>query len=537
MRRRQSHADTTKSAQANLARDQDKVEVEELPGASTFGRRLGQRIFEHKPLVAVFLATALWNLVLWLHAEPNVFPDGITYGMLGAEMLEGKFSNDLYAFRTPGFPAFLAAIFAVAGKENWQAVINVQFLLGTFVPVALYFLFLPIAKRKWIAAVGAAAYLLDRYFLALQAVPLTELLGGVLAAFVLAWHVWAWRRASWREALALGFLTAYWILVRPSFQLLPWALALTGVAFGLWEIRKGVMQLNPLLRWHAAYLAAYYVPLVLWSAHIYAITGHWGLSHQLGASLTNHTGAFMEYAPDSYGPLKEIYVAEKQRRGGNWINVFDAIYPELTSATKWRRAEISLAYKEIDKYLLGRFWRQYLLNVKFAWMRLWDEPSIYLVDWSATEIDPTSSAPVPVKLLRFLRFTPIWAVVYKPLDKSYWRDLDTVGKTPYILLILGIVIGFLRRRDSHALLSLCFVLGAVVYHMLIHAAIQLTEFGRYRLPVQPLWWGFLWCATFTLCSELFSVFRTTFREVAGVINPAKSAGPKQTTPSRKRSRI
>jgi hypothetical protein len=245
----------------------------------------------------------------------------------------------------------------------------------------------------------------------------------------------------------------------------------------------------------------------------------------------------MEYAPDSYGPLKEIYVAEKQRRGGNWINVFDAIYPELTSATKWRRAEISLAYKEIDKYLLRRFWRQYLMNVEFAWMRLWDEPSIYLVDWSATEIDSTSGGPVPVKLLRFLRSTPIWTDVYKPLDKSYWRDLDTVGKTPYILLILGIVIGFLRRRDSHALLSLCFVLGAVVYHMLVHAAVQLTEFGRYRLPVQPLWWGFLWCATFTFCSELFSVFRTTVREVAGVINPAKSAGPKQTTPSRKRSRI
>lgn len=471
---------------------------------SSFARRTYAFVYSHWPLALVIVVTAVWNLVLWLHAEPNVFPDGATYGMLGCEMLDGKFSNDLFAFRTPGFPAFLAAVFAFAGKENWQAVLNVQFLLGTLVPVGLYFLFLPITKRPWVAAAAAGAYLLDRYFLALQAVPLTEFLGGVCAVYILAWHVWAWQRRRWGEAVLVGLATACWILIRPSFQLLPWCLALAGFLGGVFEKRSGVEFWKRLAAWHLAYLIAYQAPLIAWSAHIYRITGHWGLSHQLGASLTNHSGAFMEFAPDNYGPLKEIYVTEKRRRGGDWINVFDAIFPELTSATKWRRSEISLAYKEIDKYLLMRFWRPYFQNVKLSWYNLWTEPSSYVVDASATAIDPQSGLPQPVKLFTFLHGTPFWTLVYKPVDKALWRRPAVSRLVPYILIITATAIGYVRRRDVQALLCTIFITGTVVYHMLIHAVVQFTEFGRYRLPVQPLWWGFLFCGLLTLVVELHS---------------------------------
>ncbi|MCX7624613.1 MAG: hypothetical protein N2Z21_00125 [Candidatus Sumerlaeaceae bacterium] len=473
-----------------------------LKASSIYGRIFAV-IRTHWLFALVMSIVMTWNLVLRLHAEPNVFPDGAAYGMLACEMLEGKFSNDLFAFRTPGFPAFLAVVFAFAGKENWQAVISVQFLLGTFIPFGLYLLFLPITKRPWLAALAAGAYLLDRYFLALQAVPLTEFLGGACAVFVLAWHVWAWRRMRWAEAIFLGLATGYWILVRPSFQLLPWCLALAGFLLVFWD-RVGVRNLwKRLVLWHLAYLAAYQLPLLFWSAHIYRLTGHWGLSHQLGASLTNHTGAFMEFAPDHYGPLKEIYVSEKRRRGGNWINVFDSIYPELTSATKWRRSEISLAYKEIDKYLLRRFWKTYLDNVNKSWYYLWTEPSSYLVDVSATQqVDPRTGLPSPVKLFVFLHRTPFWDKVYALIDVHFWRKPSVSTTIPNFLLIAALAVGLVRRRDIHALLCVIFIIGTVMYHMLVHAAVQFTEFGRYRLPVQPLWWSFVFCAFLTLGAEL-----------------------------------
>lgn len=473
-------------------------------GSYSFAQRVSASVFPHWPLAVVLLATSALNFSLWLHAEPNIFPDGATYGMLGCEMLDGKFSNDLFSFRTPGFPAFLATVFAFAGKENWQAVINVQFLIGTLVPVGLYFLFLPITKRPWVAAAGAAAYLLDRYFLALQAVPLTEFLSGVCAVSILAWHVWAWRRRRWAEAIFVGLSTACWILVRPSFQLLPWCLALAGFLAAVLEKPKGREFWRSLALWHLGYLIAYQTPLLVWSAHIYRLTGHWGLSHQLGASLTNHSGAFMEFAPDSYGPLKEIYVRKKKELGGNWINVFDAISPELSSATKWRRSDISLAYKEIDKFLLMRFWRTYFHNVKLSWKNLWTEPSSYLVDVSASGVDPQSGVLRPVKLFSFLKQTPLWKFIYEPIDRLFWCRPAVSGLIPYFLVGAAMAISYMRRRDTHALLCTVFITGTVIYHMLIHAAVQFTEFGRYRLPVQPLWWCFLFCALLTLVVELYS---------------------------------
>ncbi len=469
-------------------------------------------LWRHFPLILVMALTISWEIMLWRHAQPNVFPDSWTYGMLGKALLEGNLSHELFSFRTPGFPGFLALIFAVAGPDNWQAVINVQFFLGTLVPVGLYLLFLPFTKRPWLAAVGAGAYLLDRYFLGLQTVPLTEFLGGVLCVYILAWQVWAWKRCRWGEAALLGFVTGLWILVRPSFQLLPWCLLGLGLSLALWDYRKKKELLKRVVGWHLAYLVGWQLPLLCWSANVYRFTGHWGLSHQLGASLTNHTGAFMEYAPDEAGPLKTLYVAEKQKRGGDWINNFDALHKQLEAATNLPLWEVSLRYKEIDKFLLKRFWRQYLNQVALSWQKLWSEPSSYLVDESSSEIDPRSGRGKTLPHLIYLQNTVLGRVIYLPLDKRLWFNRDTAPKLPYMILALLAGLLLIRRKDSHAVFALLAIVGTVFYHMIIHAAVQFTEWGRYRLPVQPLWWGFLFCGFAVLAYEIYRGIAEYFRD-------------------------
>ncbi|MGB9691370.1 MAG: hypothetical protein ACPL7D_04310 [Candidatus Sumerlaeaceae bacterium] len=486
--------DKKKKERLHAIASKQQQEVNHQPSVDRgFSVSVGAFLRRHVALIVVMIVTFVWEFVLWRHAQPNVFPDGWTYGMLGKELLAGNFSHELFSFRTPGFPGFLAMIFAIAGPDNWQAVVNVQFLLGAWVPVGLYALFLPFAGRPWLAAMGAAAYLLDRHFLALQAVPLTEFLGGVLGVYVLAWHVWAWKRCYWQEAVLLGFATGLWILVRPSFQLLPWCLLTVGLILSWWDLRIRQEQPGRTLRWHAAYVVGWQLPLLLWSANVYRFTGHWGLSHQLGASLTNHTGAFMEYAPAEAGPLRDLYVAEKQRRGGDWINIFDSIHKQLEAATSSPIWEVSLRYKEINKVLLTKFWREYLDQVQIAWNMLWREASKYVVDESATGIDPKTGRGKALPLFEFVSTSFLGRNVYLPLDRALWYDTDTPQLIPKLLVVLLACLAFLRRRDRHALLALLVIVGTVFYHMLIHAAVQFTEFGRYRLPVQPLWWGFLFC--------------------------------------------
>jgi len=482
----------------------------------------------HWPILVVMAVTLVWNFTLWVHTKPNVFPDAWGYRNLALALREGNLSREQFSFRTPGFPAYLAMVFAIAGDKNWQAVMDVQFVIGSFIPLGLYFLLLPVCRRRWLAALGAASFLLDRYFLALQAVPLSEFLAGALAVFILAWQVWAWRRMRFGEAAALGFVTGLWILVRPSFQLLPWCLIAAGVLSGLLESRRnGAVRRRAVWIWHGIYLVAWQVPLLAWSANVYRFTGHWGLSHQLGATLTNQSGRFMQFAPEKYGPLRDMYVAETERHGGNWINVYDAIDDDLSSATGMKMWELSLAYKEIDKLLLKRFWREYLTQIQYAWLMLWSESSRYLVDWAAVENVPEGELPPLVDVLVYLRSTPAWTFIYGPLDHTFWNKPDVSTKTPYVLLGATALLLWWRRRDTQAILAVLFISGTVFYHMLTHAAIQFTEFGRYRLPVQPLWWSFLWTSALLIVVELWQRTEKYFTEAP---EPAKPATPSRQRP-------
>lgn len=453
-------------------------------------------------MTVVMAVVVLWELWLWKHATPAVFPDSWGYLNLAEALLAGNLSHEGFSFRTPGFPFFLAVMTALAGKPPWQAVIDAQFVLGSLIPLGLYILWLPLTRRKWLAAWGAGVYLLDRYFLLLQAVPLTEFLGGALLVFILAWFVRAFLRGHARESIALGLATGGWILVRPSFQLLPWYFVALGIAFW-WLKRVPSTSGRRLARWLAGFVLGWQLPLFAWSANVYHFTGHWGLSHQLGASLTNHSGAFMEHAPSKFGVLRDRYVEEKRRRGGSWINVYDAIDDELTSLTGMRAWELSRTYMEIDRILLTRYWQEYLRQVWYAWRNLWQEPSSYIVDVDG------DNRRMPQSL--WLTNSPL-GPVYAALDRHFWRPSrpDEKVSLPYVLLGLAVAVGYLRRRDGPALLTLMLVIGTVYYHMATHAAVQFTEFGRYRLPVQPLWWSFLFVAPVLLSVEIWKVLESYF---------------------------
>ncbi len=284
-----------------------------------------------------------------------------------------------------------------------------------------------------------------------------------------------------------------WILVRPSFQLLPWYFTVLGVLLS-WKTRQDriARPLRETLIWHGIYCFAWNLPLFIWSANVYHFTGHWGLSHQLGASLTNHTGAFMEMAPAEYGILRDRYVEEKQKRGGNWINVFDAISGNLSQETGSPLWELSIKYKEIDKYLLRRYFKAYLHQVANAWKLMWSEPSFYLVDCYAEGPIQANGLPPPLPQYTFVRVTPVVRTVYGHLDGWFWTQPSRQQAIPWVMAIATVVFIITHWRFAQAVLAVLLICGTVFYHMAVHAAVQFTEFGRYRLPVQPLWWSFLW---------------------------------------------
>jgi hypothetical protein len=452
----------------------------------------------HLPFAALVAATVLVHLTLFLNSAPNVFPDTGSYNVLAEAILKREWS-DGFTFRTPGYPLFLATVFSVFGLKNWQAVMAFQYMFAASVPILLYAVFLPITRKPALAAAGAAALFLDRYSMALPAVPLTEFLSGYTALVAIVSYVWASRRQSYGIAALVGLLALANILVRPSFQYLFICVALAGLGTDLLS-RERRIRWRRSLAWNALFLLTLQVGMWGWSFVLYSHTGVFGLSHQLGGSMTNHTGTMMELAPDKYAKIRDIYVEERTKRNGNHINLFDEIGWKISDATGLNRWQLALEFRKINSYLIWHHPDRYFQQVGHAWYRMWTDDSHYITDIT----DPIGSETGRFERTRSFRFitgNALLRFIYQQVENLVWNNRALLVSIPYLMLAGFGLLVWVRRRDDFAVLALLLIPGTVFYHMLAHACVQYTEFGRYKLPVQGLWFSSCIMAGIVLVGE------------------------------------
>ena len=197
-------------------------------------------------------AVALWlalqvSVAVWVqHHDPSraVAPDTESYEMPALALLvDGRFwtapgSGQPQVHRTPGYPALIAAGYAVFGRHP-AAIIGIQILMGG----AVLALVGRLAGRAGVAAAWAAVVVLglDVVFFASAQYLLTE----TLFSLELVWFVWLWiemhrSRADRSRPLALAALSsvvlATMALTRPIAYYLP---ALAAVATVLVARRDG----------------------------------------------------------------------------------------------------------------------------------------------------------------------------------------------------------------------------------------------------------------------------------------------------------
>lgn len=467
----------------------------------------------HWPFCVLAALAAILQAQLYAHAEPNVFPDSWGYCFLAEAIAKGNWSHEGFAFRTPGYPTFLAAVFGVFGDRNWQAVVAVQFLVGFLIPMGLYLLFLPFARKPVIAAAGAAGFLLDRYTLSLQAVPLTEFLGAATLIFVLAVYVLAVRRKSLVVAPLVGMLVFINVIVRPSFQYLIFCMIVGDLAV---ELLYGVgrSQWRRLFAWNGLVFLTFQCGVWAWSSVVYSNTGVFAMSHQLGAAMTNHTGSMMECAPDKYATIRDAYVKARDLHKGNQINIFDYVDDALTSETGLKSWQLSLQFREINSGLIKRFPGRYFQQVRYAWSMLWAEPSSYVVDEKPPDSSPGGKAE-PTEILKYLGTKPILRWIYGPLEVAVWGNTVLTRSVPWVMIALAGAGVFLRRKDRFAVLAILLPAGAVIYSTAVHAMVQFTEFGRYRLLVQTLWVSLCLALLFTVLTGIIAWVRKQIHVLAG----------------------
>ena len=194
-----------------------------------------RKLLRHHPrffLIATLAALAL--RLLFLLRFPAITSDSFIYGDIAKNWLQhgiyGLSAPDGPAptfLRLPGYPAFLAAIFAVFGMEHYRAVLVLQILLD----IGTCFLIADLARRLVPPRAAMAAFLLAALcpFLAnYAAAALTETLEifftvlAFEAAVIGLSHLDAGKLRPW---IACGLAVAACILLRPDGGLLLISLA------------------------------------------------------------------------------------------------------------------------------------------------------------------------------------------------------------------------------------------------------------------------------------------------------------------------
>ncbi len=151
-------------------------------------------------------------------------------------------------FRTPGYPLFLAAVYALFGHAP-KAVYAIHIVLHLLTVVLIFVL----ARRCFNERVASLASLLVAVF-PLTTMYIPTVLPEVLSTFLLALSLWLFKRVLDKNSPWLAFLTgaimAYSALVRPVFALL----SLLCFAGAWWVNRRRQGLLRPFVVLHLGFL-------------------------------------------------------------------------------------------------------------------------------------------------------------------------------------------------------------------------------------------------------------------------------------------
>ncbi|MGH9517050.1 MAG: glycosyltransferase family 39 protein [Terriglobales bacterium] len=268
----------------------------------------------------LFAAAALLLRLLFIFRFPGVVTDSFVYGDIAKNWLQhgiyglsGPDEISSTYIRLPGYPAFLAFIFAIFGMEHYRAVLFVQM----FVDLGTCFLCADIALRLLGPRFAKIAFVLTCLcpFLAdYSAAALTETLEIFFTALVFDLAIRALHRDSMCEWMGCAAACAAAILLRPDGTLLVLTLDLFLLARvllpnSLVVERTGISPSrgNAVLRnFQAAILvtAIAIAPLVPWAIR------NWNVFHKLQPLAPRYANEEDEFVPMGFNRWVKTWIAD-----------------------------------------------------------------------------------------------------------------------------------------------------------------------------------------------------------------------------------
>jgi 4-amino-4-deoxy-L-arabinose transferase-like glycosyltransferase len=288
---------------------------------------------------------ALVVRVAWAVAQPSDdaaidrLPDQREYLSLGRNLLSGslsfrdpRFDQVVYAYRTPGYPAFVAAFGA-----SPLAVRIAQVVVDTSTVLAVYLIARQLSGGGALALIAAALTAFNPFLIYFSGLLLSE----TLFTATLAWAVWLLLRRRWLPGAIVMLLA---VLVRPSAILLGPLLAMVAALAN--PPSDAAYRLLPTIRRAVAAGAVVAVVTIVgllpWAWRNYRVLGSWvWTTTNSGVTLYDgfHDGAtgasdqrFLAQMPQLRSMNEVERSAYLQHAARQWINDHRAELPQLTAA-------------------------------------------------------------------------------------------------------------------------------------------------------------------------------------------------------------
>ena len=258
----------------------------------------------------LFSAAALLLRLVFLLCFPGVVTDSFIYGDIAKNWLQhgiyglsgaGEISPTY--IRLPGYPAFLAFIFAIFGADHYRAVLFVQM----FVDFGTCFLCAAIALRLLGPRCAKLAFILSSVcpFLAdYSAAALTETLEVFFTALTLLLALRAFARARLRDWTACGAACAAAILLRPDGVLLLLALEAYLLARIVFSKRSPADDLRKLLRAGVLVALIALLPLAPWALR------NWQVFHRFQPLAPRYANEEDEFVPMGFNHWTKTWIAD-----------------------------------------------------------------------------------------------------------------------------------------------------------------------------------------------------------------------------------
>jgi len=421
-----------------------------------------------RKIIWLIAAAVLARLIFASLFPPLLFRDSRDYLELAGMIRNWDFSGYTGA-RTPVYPLLILLFDSSPGP-----LLVGQFFMGLLICLVLYLIFRDIFGSEKYGFIAGLGYALNPSQLAFERAILTEtFLVLVIAGSFLVFIRLLKNGASLRPCLLLGVLSSLAALTKPLYLFLPplYAVLLTGCFL----FRK---ERNP--RAAALRFVCVIFPAVIflggWSLFNYAKTGYLGVTTLAGLNLSNHTGAFIEDAPEKYGRIKEIYLKYRKDALQNTGTASQTIWlalDELERSTGMSFAELSGQFGEMSLDLIAAHPGRYLASVAKSAVIFW------LPTWYAEKGG-------------FLARIRSGGPAEKALLYCFGACHVICGLIFTGFLAAWLLSGRLRRVTGFN----CFIFSIyalVLSNAVLQALMEFGENARYKQPVEPFIIGLALC--------------------------------------------